>query len=171
VADQDKEAGIDSNRSLSRPEKHATRAGSGRPPLLRYSLLVPAVWLLLGGMLQWAAPTAKFGAFGLLLVLYAAVWITCWHFAKRFARHFLRKERIKLIVLTTIWALLVESLGLWTLIEDRALSGAPDLTAHALAGVLTFTFAFDAFMMWAAYTLLAKRILTKLLTEGSTAGA
>jgi len=117
------------------------------------------------------SPTMKLGAFGLFVILYAAVWITCWHFTKKFPRHFHRRERITLIILTTIWAAIIESLVIWTLIEDRALSGAPSLSGNAHLGIIAFTLAFDAFMMWAAYTFLAKKFISRLLGNGAAAGA
>ena len=151
---------------LPEPENDTpTRKRGKRPHLFLYSLLVPILWFSAGSLLQSFAPTVQLGGSGLFLIVFVAVWITCWHFTKQFGRHFLRAERIWLIIFTTIWAELAESLALWALLDDRSLAGAQPLSTYAVCGILAFTLVFDAFVMWTSYTFLAKRIITRLLGQ------
>ena len=90
-----------------------------RPRLFLYSLLLPALWFGTGFLMLEFFPSKRLGLEGLILILFAMVWIISWHFAKNFRRHFSKSERLRLIIYCVCWAAVAELLAIYSAVSDR----------------------------------------------------
>jgi len=112
------------------------------PKLFLYSILVPVIWFTLGFIALYAASGKSLGMFGLVIVLQAALGVASWHLARNYRRELNLKEKVRLAVYCTIWAVLSESLALFSLLTSGPESSR--LSTTGVVTVLIVTFSVDA---------------------------
>ncbi|EHH1227966.1 ABZJ_00895 family protein [Vibrio vulnificus] len=127
------------------------------PKLFLYSILLPVIWLALGATVDMLAPEIRLGVGGLIFIIYGTLAIICWRFAKEFKRYFTRKEKIRLVVYFTVWAVLCESLALLTLL--------PDMDQMVLLVSLGVTTIIDTLIMSLGVHFISKRLIGYFLKK------
>ena len=126
------------------------------PKLFIYSIMLPVAWLSFGSIFSYFFPEKKLGVMGLVLIIHLALLPICWHFSKKFNRHFLRSEKIRLIIYLALWALICESLGL---LYVFSLDSQRSISISALLGILGFTLVIDTLFMYLAVQFTGKRFI------------
>lgn len=132
------------------------------PKLFIYSTILPVIWLSFGSIFSYFFPEKKLGVMGLVLIIHLALLPICWHFSKNFNRHFLKNEKIRLVIYLTLWAFICESLGLLYVFSLDSQSSMP---TSALLGILGFTLAMDTLFMYLGVQFAGKHFVNYFMSK------
>ena len=138
------------------------------PNIFLYSLILPLIWFSFGFFMDYFFIGKTLGVFGLVLIIYAAITPICWHFARTFIRHFTVREKVKLIIYLTVWAVICEFWALW---YHLSLESTPKMDDSSLYFVLAFTAAMDVLFMSLGVHFIGKRMCTYFLSKGAQVNA
>lgn len=132
------------------------------PRLFFYSILFPAFWLTLGGVLNYISPDKKLGIVGLVLIIYLVLFPVCWHFARSFKRHLFKKEKLRLIAYMALWAIVLEWLSL---LYIQGVNTDSIMSFELLLSALSFSLVVDVLFIGLGIQIMSKRYIEYFLNE------
>ena len=142
----------------------ATSPAVRRPLIFGYSLILPAIWIVVSVLGSVVAPGRRLGIVGTALLFMGAAALTCWLFAKRHKRDLSKSEYWRLIVYSAAWAILLELVVLFGVIVLPQFE-AGHVQMGPLLFAVAFTVAIDFLFIWGAFRQTGRRVVVWYLEK------
>ena len=128
-----------------------------RPFIFGYSLILPALWIVVSVLGSIVAPGRRLGIVGTALLFMGAAALTCWLFAKRHRRDLSKAEYWRLIVFSASWAILLELFVLFAVVVLPQFE-AGHVQMGPLLFAVPFTVALDFLFVWGAFRQTGRKV-------------